>query len=480
VDGSPRVSCVTPVRRVAGKSVTTLEGLEPEVSWVFTDAFCATGASQCGFCTPGILMRLAALREKKPGAGEQDVKTALAAHLCRCTGWNTIHDAFVLARDRLDGTMCSAPPARERDLEVAARRAAIEGRNPQSVGPEVASGLGGFADDLAPEDSLVAVPDGSGGWTVAPTLTAARAKAGKVQGRNSGVKVTWPLDIPDGDWAVALATTFVEPAYLEPDSSWCPPGGEPVSPLANGGAFGAKRASLVTAAARQLADEQAVPVRVLLSREDVVRLGPKRPPIAAGLRADGSGTVRVGRTPGSGDLSTWIERFGSVAPGVTIEVVEIQGPPVSAELRGAGWAEATILLAAIDSTLGGDGSPAVEACSPEGGRARVSLSDGCFSVRVDAGAVLDEVVLRSYCIGAVHQALGWVTREAVAVGPAGDVLDLTIRSFGVLPARETPQIEVEVVHSDAPAVNGSDAVFAAAAAAVWIAAGLVARWPTTG
>src|SRR6185503_17668605 len=58
VDGAPRVACVTPARRVAGRSVVTLEGL-PDVS-AWTDAFCATGASQCGFCTPGIIVRLAA------------------------------------------------------------------------------------------------------------------------------------------------------------------------------------------------------------------------------------------------------------------------------------------------------------------------------------------------------------------------------------------------------------------------------------
>src|SRR5205085_7021058 len=57
VDGAPRVACVTPVRRVAGRSVTTLEGLEPACRQSWADAFSATGASQCGFCTPGIVMR---------------------------------------------------------------------------------------------------------------------------------------------------------------------------------------------------------------------------------------------------------------------------------------------------------------------------------------------------------------------------------------------------------------------------------------
>src|SRR5436190_1013896 len=70
--------------------ITTVDGLaEPERS-AWADAFCATGASQCGFCTPGIILRLAALRAK----GSADVDGALLAHLCRCTGWRTIGEAF--------------------------------------------------------------------------------------------------------------------------------------------------------------------------------------------------------------------------------------------------------------------------------------------------------------------------------------------------------------------------------------------------
>src|SRR6478735_666296 len=55
VDGSPRVACVTPARRIAGRTVKTLEGLDASERSAWADAFCATGASQCGFCTPGII-----------------------------------------------------------------------------------------------------------------------------------------------------------------------------------------------------------------------------------------------------------------------------------------------------------------------------------------------------------------------------------------------------------------------------------------
>jgi CO/xanthine dehydrogenase Mo-binding subunit len=79
--------------------------------------------------------------------------------------------------------------------------------------------------------------------------------------------------------------------------------------------------------------------------------------------------------------------------------------------------------------------------SPEGARATAVIGpDGNVRVTVAAGEVLDEVVLRSYALGAVHQALGWVLSEGVATDPEGNVLDLTIRSFGILSARAMPAV----------------------------------------
>jgi aerobic-type carbon monoxide dehydrogenase small subunit (CoxS/CutS family) len=424
VDGQPRVACVTPGRRVAGRAVTTLAGLPDAPRWA--DALLATGGSQCGFCTPGIIVRLAA-------GGN------LAAHLCRCTGWQTIGEAR-------DATPC------ERDLERAARRASIEGRTPQLVGPEVPLGAAGFADDSAPMDALVAVPDGRGGYAVGETLTEARTNAAKVQGRRTTIDLRHPLEVPAGDWVRTLRTTWVEPAYLETDASWCEPGGEPASPLANGGAFGGKAQSPVMEAARRLADEHGRAVRVLWSREDVVRMGPKRPPVAGGVRDDGSGEIVVVRTPGI------VEAFAAVAPGLRVTEVDVPGPPTG--LLRAPWAEAAILAGA-----------------PLPATATVDDDDGVH-VRVECGDPLDEVVLRSYCIGATHMALGWVRSEGIAVDEDGEVHDLTIRSFGIVRPSEMPHVEVEIVPSEGPPVNGSDAVFAAVARAAWERQGSPQDWPT--
>jgi hypothetical protein len=349
----------------------------------------------------------------------------------------------------------------------------MEGRNPQQVSPEVALGEGGFADDTAPEGALVAVPHADGGWALGETLAEARAASGKVQGRRTTVDVTPPLEPPPGDWDVVLRTSWVEPAYLETDASWCEPGGEPASPLANGGAFGAKLHSPAAVAARQLSAKHGRTVRVVLSREDAVRLGPKRPPLAAGVRRDGTGVVRVARTPG---IAAAIQ---AVAPGLVVEEVDVAGPPTSADLRAAGWAEALALLAA--ATRSGDGAGPVEVTSPDGAWARAELvpgDDPRVRVRVRCGDPLDEIALRSYCIGATHMALSWVTSEGLAVDGAGQVHDLTIRSFGILRSVDMPPVDVVIEPDGGPPVNGSDAVFAAVAAATWIAQGTPPAWPT--
>jgi len=461
VDGAPRVACVTPARRVAGCRVTTLDGLAVDDRKAWADAFVGTGGSQCGFCTPGIIVRLAALRARGIAPDDEAaVSRALGAHLCRCTGWRTIFDAYA----------AYGSPAPARDLEAASRRATIEGGVPQHVGPDVPLGGGGFADDTAPADALVAVPASGGGWAVGESLSEARAAAGTVQGRRTTIELRHPLDVPAGEWDLTLRTTWVEPAYLETDASWCAPGGEPTTPLANGGAFGGKSSSPAPAAARDLADRYGRPVRVLLSREDTVRLGPKRPPLAAGLREDGRGTVRVVRTAG---IAAAIR---SVAPQLNVEEVDVAGPPTSVDVRGAGWAESAVLLAAVEQRHGAGGP--VTVTLPTGACATVKLSNGRIHVRVSCGDPLDEVVLRSYCVGAAHMGYSWVRTEGVAVDAEGIPHDLTIRSFGILRASEMPPVDVEIEPSTGEPLCGSDAVLAAVAAAAWIERGCPETWPT--
>ncbi|MCZ7529855.1 MAG: 2Fe-2S iron-sulfur cluster-binding protein [Acidimicrobiia bacterium] len=517
VDGKPRVACVTPISRVAGREVTTVEGLDPSRRESLAGAFVATGGSQCGFCTPGIIMRTAPLVETAiardtardiagaDGVVPAKLDRALAAHLCRCTGWRTIEEAVQLAASVGDGS--AEPP--DRDRNAAEHRAGLEGGTQQRVDAEVPLGVGGFADDTAPRgpDVLVAVPAPPGvtsetttaagiAWVIGRSLREARDTAENVQGRATTLDPVPPIaPPPPPDGGVSLATGFVEPAYLEPDASWCAPGAEPATPLANGGAFGGKATSAAPRAARELADATGSTVRVVYAREDTVRLGPKRPPMSATARFDGD-TVHIrGSVADSGDGSS-LAAFETASAHVPYSVelrtewsaTEIVGPPVSDAFRAVGVAETTVLVEGALDAVGADrrslitdervarvllGSVAGVAGGALAGASVELTDDGrgidTVRIRVACGDPLDEIVVRSYVTGAAHMALGWVLSEGIVVDPeTGQIHDLTIRSFGILRARSMPPVEIEILDDPGvprPAV--SDAVFAAVAASTW-------------
>lgn len=101
IDGQPRLSCTTKAIRVAGRSVTTAEGLSQQTRRQLAESFVRAGAVQCGYCTPGIAMRAVALLEKHPDPSREQIARGLRLHLCRCTGYTKIVDAFhLLARLR--------------------------------------------------------------------------------------------------------------------------------------------------------------------------------------------------------------------------------------------------------------------------------------------------------------------------------------------------------------------------------------------
>jgi xanthine dehydrogenase molybdenum-binding subunit len=97
LDGKAVVSCVTAVDKVAGRKVTTLEGFDPAERDRLARAFASTGALQCGFCTPGIVVRAKALIDQKGADLDRPtIEGRLGAHLCRCTGYAKIIEAIEL------------------------------------------------------------------------------------------------------------------------------------------------------------------------------------------------------------------------------------------------------------------------------------------------------------------------------------------------------------------------------------------------
>jgi aerobic-type carbon monoxide dehydrogenase small subunit (CoxS/CutS family) len=94
IDGEPTRSCVTPLSSLAGKSITTIEGLSPDGSHPLQKAWLDEHVSQCGYCQPGQIMNAAALLKKNPNPSDADIDAAMAGTLCRCGTYQRIRKAI--------------------------------------------------------------------------------------------------------------------------------------------------------------------------------------------------------------------------------------------------------------------------------------------------------------------------------------------------------------------------------------------------
>jgi aerobic-type carbon monoxide dehydrogenase small subunit (CoxS/CutS family) len=98
IDGRPTRSCVTKAATVAGKAVTTIEGIEENGRLhPVQEAFLQAGAMQCGYCTPGMIVEAVALLRRNADATEAEIARAMEGHVCRCCTYpriaRAIHDA---------------------------------------------------------------------------------------------------------------------------------------------------------------------------------------------------------------------------------------------------------------------------------------------------------------------------------------------------------------------------------------------------
>ncbi|MEW6263230.1 MAG: (2Fe-2S)-binding protein [Thermodesulfobacteriota bacterium] len=104
LDGEPVNACLTLAWKAKDREVTTIEGLAAgEVLHPLQQAFIESGAIQCGYCTPGLIMAAAGLLRLTLTPSVSEIKTALAGNLCRCTGYQDILIAVQLAAARMRG-----------------------------------------------------------------------------------------------------------------------------------------------------------------------------------------------------------------------------------------------------------------------------------------------------------------------------------------------------------------------------------------
>ncbi len=198
VDGKARVSCQTSLEKTAGTNVLTLEGVDEAERQNMADAFAAHGALQCGFCTPGIVMRTKAMIDKK-GADLTRANAAalLGAHLCRCTGYIKILDAV---EDLAKG-----------EVPVVIQPGGVGSRGIKYEAHEFALGDRPYIDDMVPDGLLhgaVHLSEHARADIVAIDTSAAEAIDGVVsvitgadvpgELRSGLIHKDWPVFIPVG------------------------------------------------------------------------------------------------------------------------------------------------------------------------------------------------------------------------------------------------------------------------------------------
>ncbi len=202
VDGKAVLACATPMKKVAGKQVVTLEGLPESLRMTLGRAFVAKGAVQCGFCTPGFLTRTRIFLTGNPDPTRAEAEKALRFNLCRCTGYVKIVDAVLEA----------ARVLREGGETEMDNRAAIGVSSPKFKAVERAVGSKPFVDDLR----FAGMLHGALKFSDHPrarilSIDVSRAEqadgvkkvvlAGDIPGRrNSGLIVEdWPLMMAEGE-----------------------------------------------------------------------------------------------------------------------------------------------------------------------------------------------------------------------------------------------------------------------------------------
>lgn len=147
IDGKPRLSCAMKAVKVAGQSVTTLEGFSEQLRGQIADAFVRSGGVQCGFCIPGIAVRAAALTEKNPNPSRDEIARELRPHLCRCTGYKKIVDAVELLADLRRGGPLPEP-----------EQGGVGARLDRYRGREFVLGDFRYVDDIRVDNMLFAAP----------------------------------------------------------------------------------------------------------------------------------------------------------------------------------------------------------------------------------------------------------------------------------------------------------------------------------
>jgi len=202
IDGEAVCACLTPVGRLSGKSIETVESLEHSTEGRSLQAsFLRNGGAQCGFCTPGMLMASRALLSEQPSPTATQINDALGGVLCRCTGYRQVIDS-VSDASPIEFDEPPEPPVGK----------AVGARVPRVDGDVKLRGLDVFGDDGAPIDALVIT-------VVRSPHASARFEIGDVEAYLSttpgAVAVLTAADIPGRNCFGVIAPMADQPVFAE-------------------------------------------------------------------------------------------------------------------------------------------------------------------------------------------------------------------------------------------------------------------------
>lgn len=353
IDGKPRLTCTLPVKSLLGKSVTTLDGVPAEDREVLAESFQRAGATQCGYCTPGILLSSWALLQNAPAPTPEEMTRALNQHLCRCTGYTAIYRAIERAAAVRRGEadpLAARPRPEGHDVALGDRPFVDDLERPgmvyggvifapaaagtvESIDLEAARAVPGVVavlplkavgDGLAHAGEVVAAVAAESPYAVREAVKAAKVtvtprEAAEERVIARGRRVELDLDAALAAAPVRVGDTFrfgfTDPVFLEPEAALAVPVGEgfhlyspghdaeaeaealsaamgvPVRVflVPSGGSYGGKEPLGVQAVALALARELGRPVRVALGLEEGMRVHPRRP--AATVEAEAGATA---------------------------------------------------------------------------------------------------------------------------------------------------------------------------------------------
>jgi xanthine dehydrogenase molybdenum-binding subunit len=426
VDGKPKTSCSVPVDKVEGKTVLTLEGVAEPERQLYARAFQVAAGLQCGFCTPGLTLRIKWLTDQDKVLSRDEIAKGLDGHLCRCTGYVKIVDAVELIQsvkrggtmpelvtdggvgarlvryqggeltlgDRafvadmsapgmLHGAVALSPHARARVIRIDTTRAralpgvvqvatardvpgdrwvgliykdwpvlVAEGEEVRAVG-DVLAAVAAESPRIAREAAALVDVEYELLPAVLDPVESIKPGAPQVNPRHGNVLSTTHIERGDVDAALAAsahvvtgnwATQRIEHLFLEPEAALAVPMpdgrlhlytqgqgifddrrqvasvlGEPEEKVfaelvPNGGAFGGKEDMSIQAQTALLARLTGRPVRLVLTREQSIRMHPKRHPITMSytVGCDAEGRLTAARIDLIGDSGAYASVGGKV------------------------------------------------------------------------------------------------------------------------------------------------------------------------